>query len=66
MTMNPQPVPPDKGGSYASRTKNGVSENVKVYGDIVAKQKRERKMISIKFSKMNRDDLDRNSKGVDM
>ena len=49
--MNPQSVPPDKGASYASKARNGISENVKAYGDIVAKHKRERKMLA--FAEIN-------------
>ena len=51
MKMNPQSVPPDKGVSYASKTRNGISENVKSYGDIVAIPKREWKMLA--FAEIN-------------
>ena len=49
--MNPQSVSPDKGARYASKARNGISENVKAYGDNVAKHKRDKKMLA--FAEIN-------------
>ena len=44
-----------KGSTYASKTKGNLMENVRMYAEIVARHKKERSMIEIKFTKQRKD-----------
>ena len=46
--------PPDCHLSYASMTRGRISKNVKAYADLVAKHKKDRNMIEIKFSRVKK------------
>ena len=48
--------PPDPKISYAAKAKGGMSENVRMYADIVMKEKKDRAMIEIKFVKKQNDE----------
>ena len=48
--------PPDPFESYASKAKSGMTDRVRLYADIIMRQKKERSMIEIKFSKRKNDD----------
>ena len=59
--------PPDRPLSYASMTKGRISKNVKAYADLVAKHKKERNMIEIKFTRMKKqNDLARPNRNVEI
>ena len=48
--------PPDPHESYAFKAKGGMTDRVRLYADIIMKQKKERTMIEIKFSKRRNDE----------
>ena len=56
--------PPDRNASYASKARN-ISENVKIYQEIMNQHKKDRKMMELKFSKLN-NDTNKERKNVDM
>ena len=59
--------PPDSKPKYASMTRGKMSENVKIYADIVMKQKKERSMIEVKFMKRKTEgELASRSRNVDI
>ena len=52
--------------SNASKAKGGMSDKVRIYADIILKQKKERTMIELKFTrKKNDDDNSRTNRNVD-
>ena len=58
---------PDTGGMYASQAKNGFSDNVRMYADLVAKHKKERGMIELRFIKQKKEgDAGKINRNVEM
>ena len=64
---HPKSKPPDPNISYTSKTEGGMTENVRIYPNIIMKQKREKKMIELRFmNKQKEEENVRVNRNVDV
>ena len=59
--------PPDPKQTFASVTKGRMSDDLRIYAELVTRQKKERNMIEIKFVKQRKEgDLSRGSRNIEL